>query len=42
MALAVAGWVTPGLAHKPKAEARLSKIGPAPEFTLTDQDGKRV
>jgi len=40
--LALAGWVTPGLAHKPKGEARLPKISPAPEFTLTDQDGKAV
>ena len=35
-------WVTPGLAHKPKAEARLPKISPAPEFTLTNQDGKQI
>lgn len=42
VALALAGWVTPGRAHKPKAEARLSKIGPAPDFTLTNQDGKEV
>src|SRR5262245_19641031 len=42
IALALAGWVTPGHAHKPKAEARLSKIGPAPDFTLTNQDGKEV
>jgi protein SCO1/2 len=42
MALAAANWLAPALAHKPKAEARLSKIGPAPEFALTDQDGKRV
>jgi protein SCO1/2 len=40
--LALAGWVAPGLAHKPKAEARLSKIGPAPDFALIDQDGKPV
>jgi protein SCO1 len=40
--LALAGWVTPGLAHKPKTEARLPKISPAPEFTLTNQDGKPV
>ncbi len=40
--LALAGFAAPGLAHKPKAEARLSKIGPAPEFALTDQDGKTI
>jgi len=40
--LALAGWVAPGLAHNPKVETRLSKIGPAPEFTLTNQDGKPV
>src|SRR5690349_19206797 len=27
-------------AHKPKDNARLSKIGPAPEISLTDQDGR--
>ena len=26
-------------AHQPKDDARLSKIGPAPEISLTDQDG---
>ena len=26
--------------HKPKDNARLSKIGPAPEISLTDQDGR--
>lgn len=31
----------PALAHKSKQEARLPQIGPAPEFTLTNQDGKR-
>ncbi len=30
------------LAHNPGKDARLPKIGPAPEFTLTDQDGKRL
>src|SRR5262245_40470601 len=32
----------PALAHPAKAEARLSKIGPAPEFALTAVDGARV
>jgi protein SCO1 len=27
-------------AHKPEDEARLSKIGPAPDIALTDEDGK--
>ena len=27
-------------AHKPKDDARLSKIGPAPEIALSDQDGR--
>jgi protein SCO1/2 len=30
------------LCHESKDNQRLSKIGPAPEFTLTNQDGKRV
>ena len=42
IALALAGWVTPGHGHRPKAEARLSKIGPAPDFTLINQEGKQV
>lgn len=29
-------------AHKSAKEARLPTIGPAPEFTLTDYDGKKV
>lgn len=28
--------------HESKDDQRLSKIGPAPEFTLTNQNGKRV
>jgi protein SCO1/2 len=28
------------LAHRSKQEARLPHIGPAPDFTLTDQDGR--
>ena len=42
MTVALAGWTAEGLAHRPKAEARLSKIGPAPDFTLIDQEGKQV
>jgi protein SCO1/2 len=30
------------LCHETRSEQRLAKIGPAPEFTLTDQDGKRI
>jgi protein SCO1/2 len=30
------------LCHESKDNQRLSKIGPAPEFTLTQQDGKRL
>ena len=35
------GFVQPAFAHKSATEARLPKIGPAPEFTLTDFDGKK-
>src|SRR5262245_32747820 len=42
MGMALTGWTILGHTHKPKTEARLSKIGPAPDFTLTDQDGKEV
>ena len=40
--LLVAGWRTPGLAHKAAEGERLSKIGPAPAFELTAQDGRRL
>lgn len=30
------------LCHEASKDERLPKIGPAPEFTLTDQDGRRV
>jgi protein SCO1/2 len=33
-------WLLPAHAHKPKDDARLSKIGPAPDIALTDQDGQ--
>ena len=42
VALAAAGWAVPVACHQPKADARLSKIGPAPEFTLTTQDNTRL
>ena len=35
-------WPSNALCHETRSEQRLSKIGPAPEFTLTDQDGKRI
>jgi protein SCO1 len=40
--LLAVGWQTPGLSHKAREGGRLSKIGPAPEFTLTTQDGWRL
>jgi protein SCO1 len=38
---AVAG-AEPAHAHPAKGDARLSKIGPAPDFALTDQGGRRL
>jgi protein SCO1/2 len=35
------GWLLPALSQAGKAET-LPKIGPAPEFTLTTQDGRRL
>jgi protein SCO1 len=40
--LLVVGWRSPGLSHKAEEGERLSKIGPAPAFTLTAQDGQRL
>ena len=40
--LATVGGATPAPAHEAKSDARLSKIGPAPDFTLTTQDGTRL
>jgi protein SCO1/2 len=42
MSLAVASWPLDVLSHDTKDNQRLSKIGPAPEFTLTQQDGERL
>jgi protein SCO1/2 len=39
-ALTILVWATPSLSHKADTPARLPKIGPAPEFTLTSQDSK--
>jgi protein SCO1/2 len=35
-------WPTDAPCHETRSEQRLPKIGPAPEFTLTDQNGKRI
>jgi protein SCO1/2 len=40
--LLVVGWRAPGLSHKAEEGERLSKIGPAPAFELTTQDGRRL
>jgi protein SCO1/2 len=40
--LALLGGSAPVEAHPAKADARLSRIGPAPDFALTGQDGARV
>ena len=41
-ALAAAGWAAPTSGHAANGDTRLSKIGPAPEFTLTTQDNARL
>jgi protein SCO1/2 len=40
LAILLAAFALPALAHESGKEARLPLIGQAPEFTLTDQDGK--
>jgi protein SCO1/2 len=40
LTLVVAGWAASGMGHEDREHARLSKIGPAPDFTLTTQDGQ--
>jgi protein SCO1/2 len=42
LVLLTGGWSAPGLAHKAEEIERLSKIGPAPAFALTAQDGQRL
>ena len=42
MLLATLCWPLEVLCHDTKDNQGLSKIGPAPEFTLTKQDGKRL
>ena len=39
---AVIAWPTDALCHEARGEQRLPKIGPAPEFTLTNQVGERI
>jgi protein SCO1/2 len=39
---ALLGVCTPARVHPEQADARLSRIGPAPDFALTMQDGARV
>jgi protein SCO1 len=39
---AALSWPTNVLGHDSRDNQRLSKIGPAPAFTLTQQDGKRL
>jgi len=39
---AVFAWPMDALCHETRSEQRLPKIGVAPEFTLTDQNGKHV
>jgi protein SCO1/2 len=41
-ALPALSWTVPATGHEAKGDARLSKIGPAPEFTLTTQDNTRL
>jgi protein SCO1/2 len=41
-ALLVAGWPLTALAHQTKEGGRLSRIGPAPGFTLTTSEGGRL
>ena len=40
LTLVVAAWAAVALGRQVDNHAPLSKIGPAPDFTLTDQDGK--
>src|SRR3989441_7057939 len=40
--LAMCAAASPATGHEAKGAARLAKIGPAPEFTLTTQDGGRL
>ena len=39
---ATAGWLAPGLSRAAREGNSLPRIGPAPEFVLTTQDGERL
>jgi len=39
---AALAWPMDALCHETRDDQRLGKIGPAPEFRLTDQNGKRI
>jgi len=41
VSLLLVSFISTALAHNPGKDARLPKIGPAPEFTLTDINGKK-
>jgi protein SCO1/2 len=40
--LTLAGWFAPLVSHAPGKSDGLPRIGPAPDFTLTTQEGKRL
>ena len=42
LALGVAGWLAPGVCNAAGADDGLPRIGPAPEFALTAQDGRQL
>jgi len=42
LAFAALLWPSPGAAHQAKGDGRLSKIGPAPEFSLTTTEAGRL
>ncbi len=42
MGLGTAGWLAPGVCHPAGEGDGLPRIGPASEFTLTAQDGRRI
>src|SRR2546425_10322932 len=42
VAVGLLGWPTGATGDATKSEAPLSRIGPAPEFTLTTQEGARL
>ena len=41
-ALLAVGWLVPAASHSASREDGLPRIGPAPEFSLTTQEGKRL